>query len=156
MNRVVDFQFLYFVAPILLSTCLAFVFFNISIPMLEGIISLVVPILFLYVIGMLFFFRGLGLSKAAREIKLYKGDRIVAVTLSAIVLILGPLDIYVNGFKLLNPSTYAEFHGIGRYIRHISSLCWVLIPIAYVFLKHSKMKWVFILYALLFPICNCR
>lgn len=69
-----------------------------------------------------------------------------------VVILFGPLDIYVNGFKLLNPSTYAEFNGGGRYIRHITILCWTLIPIAFLYLRNPLAKLFFISYAIIFPI----
>ena len=74
------------------------------------------------------------------------------VILSWLIIVSMPIDILVNGFKLLNPLTYAEFNGYGRYVRHISSLCWILIPIAFIFINHKRFKQLLIVLAILFPI----
>lgn len=68
------------------------------------------------------------------------------------VTLFGPLDIYINGFKLLNPESYTVFNGIGRYIRHITTLSWILIPITFIFINNRPLKFLLFFYALLFPI----
>ncbi|MGC1183510.1 hypothetical protein [Legionella sp.] len=78
--------------------------------------------------------------------------RFVVLLLCLIIAICGPIDIYVNGFKLLNPATYAEINGIGRYVRHITILCWIFIPVAFILLRSPFMKFFFITYAIIFPI----
>lgn len=72
--------------------------------------------------------------------------------LTSLIIMLGPLDVYINGFKLLDPAHYTDLYGIGRYVRHITLLCWVLIPIAFVYIKKPLLKTALILYAILFPI----
>ncbi|WP_374052067.1 hypothetical protein [Xenorhabdus taiwanensis] len=74
-------------------------------------------------------------------------------SLGFLVLLLFPLDVYFNGFKLLNPASYAEFYGVGRFIRHVTSMCWMLVPIAYIIRRENP--WVarfFILFSMLLPI----
>lgn len=74
------------------------------------------------------------------------------LTLCFIILVCAPLDIYVNGFKLLHPSTYTHLPGIGRYLRHITNLCWIFIPVAFIFINRLSVKILFIAFAILFPI----
>ncbi|WP_149865231.1 hypothetical protein [Legionella saoudiensis] len=81
-----------------------------------------------------------------------KRHRFIALCFCALIVLCGPLDILINGFKLLRPDTYADLHGVGRYIRHITILCWIFIPVAFVYLRSAGMKGIFIAYAILFPI----
>lgn len=69
------------------------------------------------------------------------------------ILCCGPLDVLTNGFKILDPASYAELSSIGRYVRHVSSLCWTLIPIAFVYYSNNrKVRLSIVMYALIFPI----
>ncbi|WP_039058578.1 O-antigen polymerase [Enterobacter sp. Bisph1] len=80
-------------------------------------------------------------------------DKFVLKLLGFFVIALFPLDVYFNGFKLLNPATYAEFYGVGRFIRHVTTMCWMLVPIAYII--RAKNPWVarlFIVCSILLPI----
>lgn len=94
----------------------------------------------------------LDLGASFNCISYYQKHKIIIFFLCVLVVLSGPLDVYVNGFKLLNPSTYAEFNGGGRYVRHISSLCWILAPIALIFIRNKLVRNFLIVYALVFPI----
>lgn len=80
-------------------------------------------------------------------------DKFVLKIFGFFVILMFPLDVYFNGFKLLNPASYAEFYGTGRFIRHITSLCWMLVPIAYIIKRDNP--WVaklFLISSVLLPI----
>lgn len=80
-------------------------------------------------------------------------DKSILKLFGLIVIMLFPADVYTNGFKLLNPATYAEFYGAGRFIRHITSLCWMLIPIAYAIRRDNRfLANLFILCAFALPV----
>lgn len=90
--------------------------------------------------------------KAVRR-KFRAEDRFAVTFFGMVIILLSPLDVYFNGFKLFAPETYAEFYGVGRYIRHITSLCWILVPIAfYISDKRPILSKLFCAYAFVFPI----
>lgn len=68
------------------------------------------------------------------------------------VIVAGGMDIEINGFKWLDPLTYSDISGPGRLVRHISMLCWILIPFAVLFIRQTLLKYSLISYALIFPI----
>jgi hypothetical protein len=70
---------------------------------------------------------------------------------SLVIIASMPIDIMTNGFKLLDPLSYADINGIGRYVRGVSTYCWALIPIAY-FIGNKTLRFLFITLAILFSI----
>lgn len=152
MIKLLNGQFVYFVAPLFVSVLLLIIFFNIPYTLMEGIVALFAPVFFLFLLGKLFFPSGIDVVSAVRDIRVRSWDKLLILLLAFIVLLAGPVDIFINGFKLLNPSTYADIHGIGRYVRHFSSMCWILIPVAFLLIKRRWLKRILITYAFIFPI----
>lgn len=155
MNEIKSHLSFYIMAPAFIQMVFFYLCFNVTYDM------------FLYSLfygGSIFFlvlFFELLFRKKLNYLRLYENvynnirpvDKLVLKTLGFLVILLFPLDVYFNGFKLLNPETYAEFYGVGRYIRHITSLCWMLVPIAYAI--RSENAWVartFIFCSVLLPI----
>lgn len=152
MYRLFDSFFVYFGLPALVAGVLLFSIFYVPQSYIEGVSAYFLPVILLVAAGKYLFPRGLELSTTVMQVSSGFGDRICIFLLSAVVIIAGPIDIYINGFKLLNPSTYAEFNGVGRYVRHFSSLCWILIPVSFLMVRNPLFRMFVILYALLFPI----
>lgn len=142
----------YFLLPVYTALALLLVFFNIPQsyyrPLFIFYTLITVPVLFCILILPM----KIELNNYFDAIKKRLQYRVICLSMCLLILLCGPLDVYVNGFKLLNPSTYADLHGIGRYIRHITILCWVLIPIAFLYLRSPLTKLFFIGYAVIFPI----
>lgn len=132
-----------------------FLFFNIPDGMFDAVFILPAILALSAMYVDLLIRRGLDYKKIYDSVlvSIKSEDRVVLFAFCFLIVFLSPLDVYFNGLKLLNPSTYAEFHGPGRYIRHITSLCWLLIPVSF-FLCHKKpmLQIFFIFFALAFPI----
>jgi hypothetical protein len=87
-----------------------------------------------------------------QAISTHASYRFIILACCFVILLFGPADIYFNGFKLLDMANYTELPGIGRYVRHINLLCWIFIPVAFIFIRSRLVKFCFISYAILFPI----
>jgi len=142
----------YFLLPIYFALFLLFTFFYVpqdyyfSLAILCSIIT--IPVL----ISLRIIPLRMQIQDYYRRILSHARYRFIILSLCLFIIICGPIDIYVNGFKLLNPSTYADINGIGRYVRHVTTLCWIFVPVAFIFLKSPWLKFLFISYAILFPI----
>ncbi|WP_447738152.1 O-antigen polymerase [Aeromonas veronii] len=134
--------------PLILQVIVLVSFFNIPATYYLGVIFL--PTLML-LMGLLIdgvFKRGVQNSYLLDRIFLNreKNNELIAVVFLTVVIFLVPLDIYFNGFKILNPSSYAELNGIGRYIRHFTNFSWIAIPIAYLFIRNRRYIYQNVLY----------
>lgn len=127
-------------------------FFTIPEELIFGALALFFIITPAVLVCCLIFSPRLDLGVSFNYVSSYQKHKLVILFLCVLVILSGPLDVYVNGLKILNPSTYAEFNGGGRYVRHISSLCWILAPIALIFIRNKLVMNFLILYALVFPI----
>ncbi|MEZ8128751.1 hypothetical protein [Enterovibrio norvegicus] len=144
-----------FFIPLFIQFLLLAWFYNIPTHWLES--ALFLPLM-LFTIGFVFdstFRRGfshqnmVGLNPNCHN----QNVKVVVFSFAVLVVILMPMDIALNGLKILKPETYAQFHPIGRFVRHITNFCWVLIPFAFFYLrgKNLVVSILFIL-ALTFPI----
>ena len=152
MKTLLNSRFFYFIFPIYFSLALILIFFNVPNDFFSSLISLFIVITPIVALSKFIYPWKLEIDKSYNFVAIDKNHKPVIMFFSLLVLVSGPIDILINGFKLLNPLSYAEFNGIGRYIRHISISCWILIPISFVFIKNAKIKFVLIFYALIFPI----
>lgn len=152
MKNLVNSAAAYFLFPICLAFALLLVFFHVPDGFYLSLFSL--PILLGLVIFLLRVFIPFRLSLDASFsiIAQNRRHKFVVIVFCCFVFLSGPIDIYQNGFKLLDPASYAEFNGFGRYVRHISSLCWVFVPIAFVFFSNVRYRFVLIGYALVFSV----
>ena len=142
----------YFLFPMYFATACLFVFFNVPVSFYWGIFALLAIITIPTLIMNKIFPLDLNLQNSYDVVQKKQKFRFIILLFSATVIFAGFLDIYINGLKLLNPSTYAKLNGNGRYVRHISMLCWILIPVAFIFLRTWKVRAFFVAYAFLFPI----
>lgn len=152
MNALLNSKYFYVLFPIYFPLILLLVFFNVPAGFYPSLLTLFFIVSGIFIISGIFFPGKIHVERSYAAVVASKRHR-QFVWLTCIAIIgCGPFDVLVNGFKLANPLTYAEFHGIGRYIRHISSLCWALVPIAFIFCKGRKLKIALIVYAIVFPI----
>lgn len=71
---------------------------------------------------------------------------------SAFIILMGIADLVDHGVVILNPLTYSVFLPHQAWVRHFSSLCWILGPIA-LCLPFSKMtKLTLLFWAFFFPV----
>ena len=151
MINLLNSRYFYFIFPIYFSLTLILIFYNVPNGFHASLISLfivITPVVFLSE----FIYPGrLEIDKSYQYLIKNEKYKIVMIMLSCIVLLSGPIDVYINGFKPLDPLSYAEFSGVGRYIRHISISCWILIPISYIFIKNLNIRRALIVYAVVFP-----
>lgn len=152
MKALVNSVAVYFLFPICFAFALLLVFFHVPDGFylsLFALLAVVVPVVLLFRV---FVHLKLELHKSFKLMTQERKNRFVVIVFCCAVFLSGPVDVYQNGFKLLDPASYAEFNGFGRYVRHISSLCWTLVPIAFIFLSNTKHRLLLIGYALVFPI----
>lgn len=152
MKTLINSIFSYFLLPLYFSLALWLVFFHVPEGFFLNLLSLyfiVTPIVLFVKVAIPIKFK-INISYAL--IFNAKKHKVVIALFCFVVLLSGPIDVYVNGFKLFDPDSYAEFNGVGRYVRHISILCWTLVPIAFIFVRKTKVKMILIAYAIIFPI----
>lgn len=142
----------YFLLPIYLATTMLFFFFHVPQEFYYSIISLLSIVTVPVLLSMLIKPLRMDLGSLINKVQNQAQYRTVVFLLCFMVLCFSPLDVYVNGFKLLHPDSYATFNGAGRYIRHITILCWLFVPIAFIFIQNKIIKFSFIGYAIIFPI----
>lgn len=152
MKTLVNSTLFYFLAPICFSLVLLLVFFHIPNDFYLSLFALFFVIVSMTLLVKFLIPVKIKISRSFELILQKKEHKVIVFLFCCIVLLSGPLDVYQNGFKLLHPNSYAEFNGVGRYIRNISSLCWTFVPIAFVFIHNAKYKLILIGYALIFPI----
>jgi len=134
------------------SLALVYIFFNVPQDFTLSLLSLYVIVTPIILASKILYPWALRVNESYLRV-VQGGKHVTMAKLICFIIVLSmPLDILVNGFKLLDPLSYAEFHGYGRYIRHISSLCWILVPVAFVFVKRKGFRWMFVMAAIIFPI----
>lgn len=142
----------YFLFPISFSVALLVIFYNVPYDFYLSLFALPLVVLSIVLLARFFVPMKLEIVRSFELIVHEKRYKVVIFVFCCIVFVSGPIDIYQNGFKLLDPASYAEFNGVGRYVRHISIMCWTLVPIAFIFTRKIKFRLLFVGYALLFPI----
>lgn len=152
MKSLLDSFSFYFLFPTYTAFALLFIFFNIPETFYFGLLCYfgIVTVSVLGCSRLLSL--KLYLQQSYQKIKPESAQAFIVLAVCFLIILLSPLDIYQNGFKLRHPNTYAEFHGIGRYIRHITNLCWICIPITFLFVKNRSLKLILVTYAIIFPI----
>ncbi|MBN6030077.1 hypothetical protein [Pantoea ananatis] len=155
MKHIVNRLSFYIMAPILIQMMLFLLCFNITAEMFLYSLLYLGSLFFLVVFFELIFRKKFDIEALFDNVysSVNSIDRLVLKTLGLLIILLFPLDVYFNGFKLLNPASYAEFYGAGRYVRHITSMCWMLVPVAY--LIQRKNPWLarfFIFSAMILPV----
>lgn len=152
MNYFLNSISFYFFFPVYLATALLFVFFNVPedfyFPLFSLLAIITLPVLF----SMLILPLKMNLNACYQQIKSRQQYRHMILLFCVAVMLFAPVDIYVNGFKWLNPVSYSDLHGAGRYVRHITILCWLLVPVAFLFIDRTWIKLLFVFYAVIFPI----
>lgn len=152
MNAFLNSKLFYVLFPIYFPLALVLVFFNVPVGFYPSLLTLCFIVTCVFVLFGIFFPGKMRIDQSYASIVIGKRHRQFIMLMCISIIVSGPFDVLVNGFKLANPLTYAEFNGIGRYIRHISSLCWALVPISFIFCKSRKLRLALILYAIIFPI----
>ena len=152
MNAFINSRFFYFLFPIYFSLVLILTFFNIPQGFMLSLLSLYFIATPLLLISKIFYPWKFTLDESYQRVVLNPKHGQMALFACFVILLSAPFDIWVNGFKLLDPLSYAEFNGNGKSIRHISSLCWILVPVSFIFVKSKKVKWIFVMHAIIFPI----
>lgn len=142
----------YFLVPTYVALGLVLLFFKVPLEFYPDLLALPGAVTIIFLVSRFIYPFNLLLDNAFVVVKKCAEYRGAIMLLVVAIFVTGPLDVYVNGFKLLNPLTYAEFNGWGRYVRHISSLCWILVPVAFIFFSSKIVRSLLILYAIIFPI----
>lgn len=153
MSNYINSVSFYFLLPIYTALILLLIFFNIPENYYYGLYFLFTTIT-LPVLATMFILPGLKIRmhEYYQRMDSNSSYRYILLVLCSIIVLFGPIDIHLNGFKLLNPASYAEFNGVGRYVRHITILCWIFIPVAFIFVRSPLIRFFLIMYALVFPI----
>ncbi|KTD33999.1 hypothetical protein [Legionella israelensis] len=152
MNYCLNSMAFYFFLPLYMATALLFIFFNVPEEFYFGIFSLLTCVTLPVLFSMLVFPLRMNLNQYYQGIKNRPQYNFIILPFCFFIILFAPLDIYVNGFKWFDPISYSDVQGVGRYIRHVTILCWVLVPVAFLYIHRPVIKIAFILYAILFPI----
>jgi hypothetical protein len=152
MRELLESRVFYILFPLYSSLMLIGVFYYVPDGFFFSLISLFLIITPIVILSLLIYPEKLFIGKSYRRVDFSDKYTEIAIVFGVIVILSGPFDVLVNGFKLADPLSYAEFHSFGRYIRHVSIFCWVLVPISFLCLKGRWLRFIFIAYAILFPI----
>tara|TARA_R110000851_G_scaffold4753_2_gene19667 strand:+ start:15379 stop:16533 length:1155 start_codon:yes stop_codon:yes gene_type:complete len=128
--------YFYLTLPVFIQLALVLLFFYIPPEMYLSLLFLPCTFFFCALFCNFFTTKKIALSDAIGN-QLYNLEMKVFLFFCFFVILLIPLDIYFNGFKLIKPWTYAEFHGVGRYIRHITNFSWLLCLFGALFFKNG-------------------
>lgn len=143
--------YFYTVIPLYIQLLLLLVFFHIPYEMLSDVLFLPFVFTFFSIIFYSFLPKNINFLKSI-YITRWTLDKKYLLFFCWFIVFLVPFDIYFNGFKILNPLTYAEFHGIGRYVRHITNFSWLIALFAAVNYKRSIQFKILLLISILMPI----
>lgn len=152
MKTLANSPIFYLLFPVYFSLALLIIFFNIPDGFYLSLFLLYFVLTPIVLVGKFLFSVRMQMDRNFELILKIKKHRMIMMFFVFFVVISGALDVYVNGLKLLDPGSYAEFNGVGRYIRHVSIQCWVLVPIAFIYFGSSKFKMLLVGYALIFPV----
>lgn len=152
MKFLVNSVLVYFLFPICVAFALLLVLFYVPDGFYPSLFALFVVVVSVVLLFRVFVPIKLALDQSFKVMTQERKYQFVVLVFCFAVFLSGPIDVYQNGFKLLDPASYAEFNGVGRYVRHISSLCWTLVPIAFIFVSNFKRRLFLIGYALVFPV----
>lgn len=143
----------YIATPFLTSITTYFLSFNFSYQQLPGI-----GVLLGFAIGAVLFdvclkVRLPPLSEFRELSFLGTREAFVFVPFGLLIVIFCVLDLTLFPIPLLtDPTTYATFTEGRNHIRHVSSLCWILVPIALLCSRRNSIRVTFLAVAFLFPI----
>jgi hypothetical protein len=152
MLKLLDRSGFYLAIPAGLQAFLVIIFFNLNFNVLAGAALYFLPIFFASIILFVVPKSVFSIFNGASKVIVTKFDRWICLFFSWLIIGFGVLDLLINGVKILDPGSYAEFHGYGRYFRHFSTMCWLLIPIGVLCIKSKYLRSLFFVYALIFPI----
>jgi hypothetical protein len=143
--------YFYVLPSVFIQLALVFCFFNIPNSMLSSFLFLPVIITLITVFFGILIQKKIDITKAV-EIKKWTIDYKILEFFCWFIVFLVPFDIYFNGFKILNPATYAEFHGIGRYIRYVTNFSWLICLFSAINFKRNISFKVLLIISVLIPI----
>lgn len=153
MDIILNLLTVYFLLPLYICLGLILVFFNIPSNFYISLFALAGLGTFIVLVSSLFYSQvGVRLKDIYGFISANKKHRQVAYLTCILIVMLGPIDVLLNGFKLADPLSYAELSEYGRFARHITTMCWILIPVAFLFIQKNYIKYLLIAYAIIFPI----
>jgi hypothetical protein len=143
----------YTLFPILTQVSLLFIFYEVPGAIVLDVLAL--PIIFLFLFLFFVFFVSskleVAITHCVKPTKWHIEDTFVLLFCYSITLLV-PIDIFFNGFKLANPLTYAEFDGVGRYIRHVTNFSWLVTLFCFIHVKRGwQFRWLLI-FSLITPI----
>lgn len=145
---------LYYSYPIVISCICTLAVFNLPDSFLHQVIIFgAVPVLLMLACRLVGLHK-FPISSALAKLQPSSGQRLIIYLFSGVVIAAAPLDIYVNGFKLADPQSYAELNGYGRFVRHVTIHAWMLIPVAFYAVRpdFKLLKSFLILFAIIVPI----
>ncbi|GLQ49957.1 hypothetical protein GCM10010872_14060 [Dyella flava] len=143
----------YLALPILLSCGLTCLTYDLPESYLEGVLLLAASAVAILLLDLLF---GARLPRFERfRARDYLGTResFVALAFAYAVMVFCLLDLALFPIPLIdNPSSYANMEGGHEHIRHISDMCWALVPIGLLCARSKWLRYLLIAVGLVFPV----
>jgi hypothetical protein len=143
----------YLALPILLSCALTCFTYDLPESYLEGVLLLAMTAFAILLVDVLF---GTRLPSFAQfRVRRYVGTReaFVALVFACGVLLFCLLDVSLFPIPLIdNPSSYASMEGGHEHIRHISDMCWALVPIGLLCTRSTWLRNLLVAAGLIFPV----
>jgi hypothetical protein len=143
----------YLALPILLSCALTCFTYDLPESYLEGVLLLAMTAFAILLVDVLF---GTRLPSFAQfRVRRYVGTReaFVALAFACGVLLFCLFDVSLFPIPLIdNPSSYASMEGGHEHIRHISDMCWALVPIGLLCTRSTWLRNLLVAAGLIFPV----
>ncbi|MBM7125001.1 oligosaccharide repeat unit polymerase [Dyella flava] len=153
MTRMLRLPSTYLALPILLSCGLTCLTYDLPESYLEGVLLLAASAVAILLLDLLF---GARLPRFERfRARDYLGTResFVALAFAYAVMVFCLLDLALFPIPLIdNPSSYANMEGGHEHIRHISDMCWALVPIGLLCARSKWLRYLLIAVGLVFPV----
>ena len=141
----------YTITPLIIQVILTLMFFNIPISMMFGVFYLPVIFSIFTFVFLLIFPKSLSIENIVNDKSWTLKTQGILVFCWFIVFLI-PFDIHYNGFKLANPLTYAEFYGVGKYIRHFTNFSWFITLFSSIYFRRSYQFKLLLVISIVMPI----
>ncbi|TAM61552.1 MAG: hypothetical protein EPN49_06595 [Rhodanobacter sp.] len=153
MKRLLHLPSAYLGLPLLLACGLAWLTYDLSGDYLQGLLLLVATSL---AIMLLDAWQGIRIPPVARfRARRYTGtrDAFVALVFAGLVVLFCVLDLALFPIALFSgPSSYATMTGGHEHIRHVSDMCWALVPIGLLCARSRWLRNTLVVVGVLFPV----
>jgi hypothetical protein len=146
----------YFVLPTALALAASFASFGVDVPITPAVSALLVSVVVLAVADDRLFQHWIPPYHPqclAPAFSFSQSERWLLCAYAASIVTVGVAEMAIFGVPIFAPETYSDFSGGRLHFRHISNLCWTLVPLGLLGLSRRRsIDYGLILFGLAFPV----